>query len=101
MLALYLLVTVGGIFLIYFSDQTGSDSEQMENYITGLIYVVIGPVLGLLYLVGLVLPRKSFTWIYGIVMIAISFTSCCFVPATVPLLIFWLKPETKAYLGRK
>jgi hypothetical protein len=27
-------------------------------------------------------------------------TSVCCIPACVPLLIYWIKPETKAYFGR-
>jgi hypothetical protein len=33
-------------------------------------------------------------------MMAIGMTSCCFLPFLIPLLIYWLKPETKAYFGR-
>jgi len=27
-------------------------------------------------------------------------TSCCILPAAVPLLIYWVKPETKAWFNR-
>jgi hypothetical protein len=36
-------------------------------------------------------------WIYGIVLIALGMTSACFVPACIPLLIYWLKPDAKSY----
>jgi hypothetical protein len=27
-------------------------------------------------------------------------TSACFLPACIPLLIYWIKPDVKAYFGR-
>jgi hypothetical protein len=35
------------------------------------------------------------------VLICIGMNSCCLLPASIPLLIFWIKPETKTYFGRK
>jgi hypothetical protein len=32
---------------------------------------------------------------YDLVLICIGMTSCCILPAAIPLLIFWLKPEAK------
>lgn len=100
MLALYAVVTILGVVIAVFSGEAATVQEQEEALITGIVYAVIGPILGLIYLIALFLPRKPYNWIYGIVMIGIGLTSCCFWPATIPLLIFWLKPETKAYLGR-
>ena len=49
---------------------------------------------------GIFLPPRLWVWIYGIVLIAVGFTSACCIPFCVPLLIYWLKPEAKAYFGR-
>ncbi|MDH3492868.1 MAG: hypothetical protein OEM82_04915, partial [Acidobacteriota bacterium] len=75
--------------------------QQQEAFIVGIIYFVLGLAFAAVYGIALVLPRKPFNWIYGIVMIAIGLTSCCLLPATVPLFLFWLKPETKRFFGRK
>ncbi len=34
------------------------------------------------------------------VLIGLGLTSCCTWPATIPLIIQWLKPEMKARFGR-
>jgi hypothetical protein len=36
-------------------------------------------------------------WIYQIVLIGLGLTSVCCLPATVPLLISYVKPEVKAW----
>ena len=46
------------------------------------------------------LPRRSWVWIYDVVLICFGMTSICSMPAAIPLLIFWFKPETQAYFGR-
>jgi hypothetical protein len=33
------------------------------------------------------------------VIICLGMTSACFLPVCIPLLIFWIKPETKLYFG--
>ena len=33
-------------------------------------------------------------------LIAIGLTSCCTIPASVPLLVGWLKPDLRAWFGR-
>lgn len=48
----------------------------------------------------LAFPPRPWVWVYGIVMIAIGMTSACCLPATIPLLIFWIKPQIKQYFGR-
>ncbi|MGB7159266.1 MAG: hypothetical protein WBD40_14450 [Tepidisphaeraceae bacterium] len=46
------------------------------------------------------LPRRPWVWIYDLVLICLGLTSICCMPATIPLLIFWLKPEAKAWFGK-
>lgn len=46
------------------------------------------------------LQSRPWHWVYGIVMIAAGLTSCCCWPASIPLLIYWLKPETQLFFGR-
>ena len=38
-------------------------------------------------------------WVYGIVVIALGIATCYFFPFSIPLLIFWIKPEVKAYMN--
>jgi hypothetical protein len=44
-----------------------------------------------------VLPRRPWVWVYDMVVICIGLTSCCIMPAALPLLIYWIKPEVKAW----
>jgi drug/metabolite transporter (DMT)-like permease len=93
------LVAAFGVFLIAARPETSRHSAE-ELLITGIIYAVFGALFAVVYAVTLFLPRASWNWIVGIIMIALGLTSCCFAPFLIPLLIFWLKPETKAYFGR-
>ena len=43
----------------------------------------------------------AWLWIYDLIIICLGMTSACFWPAVIPLLIFWLKPETKRHFGRR
>ena len=99
MIALYLLVTVVGVFLAVVQPQSGTNSPE-EMLITGIVYAVLGGIFFLVFAVALFMPRKSWNWVVGIVMIGLGMTSCCFLPFLIPLLIYWLKPETKAFFGR-
>jgi MFS family permease len=65
--------------------------------IVGGTVVLVGLVLAALFGAGPLLPRRSWAWVFGLVLIVIGMGSMCCLPATVPLLIWWLKPETKAY----
>ena len=85
----------------------GASLEGMEELqgdaspiVIGVIYAIMGLVFAIVFAVGLFLPRKPWGWIMGIVLIALGMTSVCCLPATIPLLIFWLKPDAKAYFGR-
>ena len=99
MVFLYSATIIFGIYLLVAKPETSEyDSSQM--FIMGVVYAAIGAVCFILFAGALFLPRKPWNWIVGIVMMAIGMTSCCFVPVLIPLLIYWLKPETKAYFGR-
>jgi MFS family permease len=99
MVALYFLVAGLGVVMAVMQPET-REYRAEEMLIMGIVYAVIGVIFAVVFLVALFLPRKSYNWIVGIVMIALGMTSCCFLPFLIPLLIFWLKPETKAYFGR-
>ncbi len=97
--AIYLLVAALGIALAVYAPET-REYRAEETFIMGVVYAVLGVVFLIVFAVALLLPRKPYNWIVGIVMMAIGMTSCCFLPFLIPLLIYWVKPETKAYFGR-
>jgi hypothetical protein len=88
-----------GLALAYFQP---ASSGQVANQalITGIMYAIFGAFSFAIHAAALFLPPKPYNWIVGIVMIGLGMTSCCLWPFTIPLLIFWVKPETQAYLGR-
>jgi len=96
---LYALIAVFGGFMAYMQPNTRDYSSE-ETMITGIIYALVGAVFFAVFLVATLLPAKPYNWVVGIVMIAIGMTSCCLWPATIPLLIYWIKPETRSYFGR-
>ncbi len=97
---LYLAVAVFGAVLATVPIESSTrDSEQL--FIMGIIYTILGATFFILFAVAFFLPPKPYNWIVGIVMLAIGMTSCCLLPAVVPLFIFWIKPETQAFFGRK
>ena len=75
--------------------------DQMQMYFLGIFYGVLGIIFFFIYAVATLLPAKPYNWIVGIVIIALGMASCCTWPAVIPLLIFWVKPETQEFLGRK
>ena len=48
---------------------------------------------------GVFLPRRSWGLSLGLVLIGLGMASCITWPATIPLLIGWLKPGMKARFG--
>ena len=97
---LYLAVTGAGIFFAVVPlEQSPRDQQQM--FIMGIVYAILGGVFFIVYAVATFLPPKPYNWIVGIVMLTLGMTSCCLLPAVIPLLIFWVRPETQAFLGRK
>lgn len=100
MVVLYFAVTVFGLVIAVIQPET-SEYQRDEMLIMGIAYALVGMVMFVVYTVALFLPPKPYNWIVGIVMMAIGMTSCCCIPAVIPLLIFWIKPETQAFFGRR
>jgi MFS family permease len=103
MIFLYALCMIGGFMLLnYLPTVTASAPEisATELKVRAVILIVIGVVLFVAYAVALVLPKSPGAWVYHLVMIGIGLSSCCLWPATIPMMIAWLKPETQRWFGR-
>lgn len=109
LVALIYLCAMGvGIFMLV-AGASVQGLEELQGDMSPIVVGVIGAVMGLVvsvaYSIGVFLPRRPWGWVYGIVLIAFGMVlfgmmSLCCMPLTIPLLIFWLKPEVKAYFGR-
>lgn len=95
---LYLLVALASVpFLVV--DPAKLEMSPSGARLMGAALFVMG--LGFLAasILPLVLRPRPWLWTYDVVIICLGMTSACFLPACIPLLIFWMKPEVKAYFG--
>ena len=96
MALMYLLCVVVGFFFL-FADPAELEMDPGGAKLMGVMLVGLGLLLGALFASGPMLPLRKWAWVAGVVLIGIGLTSMCCLPAAVPLLIWWLKPETKRY----
>ena len=78
-----------------------SPSDQLVFGIYGVLCLVMGIGFGVAFGVAPFLPKKPWAWVYHLVLICLGLTSCCCMPVCIPLLIQWLKPETKAMFAER
>lgn len=105
MLLLYVVVGCVGVVLALNADSlssygepaTGTDARAI--WLQGMIMTGISIPLMFIFALGLLTPRRPWGWVYGFVPIAIGLTSPCCLPASIPLLLFWLKPEVKHWFN--
>jgi uncharacterized membrane protein len=76
------------------------DMGKTEAVVMGVVFLVMGLVFFVLFLMPFFLPQRPWVWVFDLVLICIGMTSACFLLACVPLLLFWVKPETKAWFGK-
>lgn len=99
MALLYLGTALMGI--VFIAAEPDAEMGEAEAKIMGSVFLVMGIVFGAGYAFGPFLPRQSWGWVFGLVLICIGLTSACCLPACIPMLIFWVKPEMKAFFGRE
>ena len=93
-------LTAAAMGIVFMFIEPDRDMSAAEAKIMGIVLLVMGLVLCVPYAAAPFLPRQSWVWVLGLVLICIGLTSACCLPACIPLLIFWLKPEMKAFYGR-
>jgi hypothetical protein len=103
MAALYLICLAAVIFgTVYYRHEMvmplDADSWVLVAYL-GLLFGICG-VLALVYLSSFFIHPRPWAWIYHLVLICVGLSSPCIMPASIPLLIFWIRPETRQYFGR-
>ena len=100
-LAFIYLVLAGVGLLFVFIDPAELEVDATGAHVIAAIFLIMGLGLFAACLVPLVSKPKPWLWIYDLIIICLGMTSACFWPAVIPLLIFWLKPETKRHFGRR
>jgi hypothetical protein len=97
MALMYFVVMLAGVLILFFLSK--EDPDMPVNIIMGVLYMFLGLLFMVVYAIGPFFPKAKWSWIYGMVLIGIGMTSICCLPASIPLLIFWLKPETKRFFN--
>src|SRR5919205_60044 len=98
MAVMWLTLVIMGLSFIL-SDRSNREMSQQDAQVMGLIFIVLGGALTLLYAAAPFLPRRKWAWVLGLVLIVLSMSGTCCLPAAIPLIIWWVKPETKEYFG--
>jgi len=97
----YLCCIAGGAWIVAAGPSTfGSGPEATEVIVQGYVLLAMGVPLSVMYFAVPFLPKKPWAWIYHVVLIGFGLTSCACWPVAIPLIIYWLKPETKWMFGR-
>jgi hypothetical protein len=101
MALLYVATAVlGGLYLAGAGLLPGiSGADQAMFVVYGVIMLGLGIVFAILYGAAPFLPKKRWAWFYHVVLICIGLSSCCCMPVCIPLLVYWIKPETKSMFG--
>jgi hypothetical protein len=99
----YALFSIYIAFLLWLpKDQLASQGKNARRIVLLLEHLwggLLGGTIALsvLFIVALFLPRRHWVWVYGAIAICIGIPNCCCLPLTIPLLVFWFRPETKNY----
>jgi hypothetical protein len=103
---LYILTAIGGLAVAIFATQIAEASGEPDkqaaasgNFAAGIVMSVISIPLTILFIVGLMIPRKTWGWGYGFIPIAIGLTSPCCLPASLPLMLYWLRADNKRWFN--
>ena len=92
------LLPVGFMYLLV--DPESLQMQATEAKIMGTIFIAMSAPLAIATALPFFVKPVPWLWVYDLVIICLGMTSCCFMPACIPLLIFWIKPETKQYFGK-
>ncbi len=99
-LALGYVLCIGLSFVFFSLDPAELDMEPFMAKLMGLTFLVLGIILSLAHILPFFLKPRPWVWVYDLVIVCIGLSSICCWPFSIPLLIFWLKPETKSYFGK-
>ncbi len=72
-----------------------TDPPSFQIAFVGGLYAGIGAVFAIMFAVGLFWRNGLGGWIYNLILIILGLTTCCTWPATIPILIFWIKDKDR------
>jgi hypothetical protein len=95
----YAALVVAGVALLFVDLDVPAEEQAGLRVATILIFSMCVP-LAVIFFVPLVVPPRPWVWTYSLILICLGMTSVCFLPFVIPLLIYWIKPDVKAYYGK-
>ncbi|MCK5241336.1 hypothetical protein KAR34_02680 [bacterium] len=84
----WVIVDVGGF------GKVGAQAGTAVFMLIALFVTVIA------YIVPLFLKPRSWVWVYGLALIGLGFFGLLTAFVCIPLLLFWIKAETREYFGK-
>jgi len=101
MAVVYLLCAALGLaFMLFRESLADAKTTATEHLFVGALLLAVALPLTAAYAAGPFLPRRPWAWVYHIVLIGLSMTSCACLPIALPLLVFWIGPRVQAWYGR-
>lgn len=99
MAAVYAVCGAVGVLSLVASEQQirSWEAEPADVRLQGGFLLVLGFIFMPAFGAAPLLPRRKWVWVYDLVLVAIGLTSMCCWPATIPILIYFVKPETRAW----
>lgn len=92
-------------FLVYMTSTGVSlylvSRPHAGNVFSGLFLLLLSIPLCLSHAIPFFVAPRPWVWMFVLVLICLGLTIPCTLPATVPLLLSWLRPETKRYYGKR
>jgi hypothetical protein len=98
-LALVYLGCVVASIAMALVDPAALDMSRPEQIVIATLLGALGLVFMLLFAVAPFLPRRRWVWVYDLVLIAVGMTSPCCILASAPLLVLWIRADTRTAFG--
>jgi len=95
------IVGLGLVMMISPALHAGPASLGTGEVMGGLVYGALGMVHFIPTMLVLLGPRSPWVHTLGTVILALTLHQCCCIPLLIPLLIVWMKPETKRWYGSR
>jgi hypothetical protein len=85
-----------GVLMLVSPETEASSKEEMIT--SGIFFIFFGLILAAPFGIAPFLPKRPWVWVYDLVLICLSLTSCCIVFG-IPLLVFWVSPATRSFFN--
>ena len=96
----FLVVLFSVMIVVAHNMPEKEPGQRLSMTVGSAVYIIGGLFLALPLTAAPFLPRKPWVWVFDLVLICLGFATCC-LPASIPLLIFWIRPEVQAYYGKE